>query len=70
MDNAFWTVERVAEFLVLKPNTIRQIAPEGRSPSYKIDSQWRFDAQQVRPWLESHSIHARAALSQQDRSGA
>ena len=70
MDNASWTVERVAEFLVLKPNTIRQIAPEWRSPSYQIGSQWRFDAQQVRQWLESQSIRARAALSQQDLSGA
>ena len=70
MDNASWTVEKVAEFLVLKPEMIRQIAPEGRSPSYQIDSQWRFDAQQVRQWLESQSIHAHAALSQQDLSGA
>lgn len=70
MDNALWTVERVTEFLMLKPNTIRQIASERRSPSYQIDSQWRFDAKQVRQWLESQSIHARAALSQQDRSGA
>ena len=70
MDSALWTVERVTEFMVLKPNTIRQIASEGRSPSYQIGSQWRFDAQQVRQRLESQSIHARATLSQQDRSGA
>ena len=37
-----WTVEDVAKYFQLKPETIRIMARKGKLPTYKIGQVWRF----------------------------
>jgi len=43
-----WTVEDVAAFLKLQPETIRSMARRGELPALKIGKVWRF---------QQHAIH-------------
>ena len=43
-----WTVEDVADFLKLQPETIRSMARRGELPALKIGKVWRF---------QKHAIH-------------
>jgi len=42
MPEALWTVEDVAGFLKLQPETIRCMARRGELPAIKIGKVWRF----------------------------
>gem|GEM_PF-2214148 len=42
-----WTVEEVAEYLRLKPATIRRMAREGKIPAIKVGKSWRFSENQI-----------------------
>jgi excisionase family DNA binding protein len=44
-----WTVEDVADYLKLQPETIRSMARRGELPALKIGKVWRF---------QRHAIHA------------
>jgi excisionase family DNA binding protein len=44
-----WTVEDVATYLQLQPETIRSMARRGELPALKIGKVWRF---------QKHAIHA------------
>lgn len=49
-----WTVEEVAEFLRLKPETIRIMARKGELPSIKIGKRiWRFKIQDLKDWVNN-----------------
>ena len=37
-----WTVEEVAEYLRLEPNTVRAMARRGELPAIKLGRRWRF----------------------------
>jgi excisionase family DNA binding protein len=43
-----WTVEDVADYLKLQPETIRSMARRGELPALKIGKVWRF---------QKHAIH-------------
>ena len=43
-----WTVEDVADYLQLQPETIRSMARRGELPALKIGKVWRF---------QKHAIH-------------
>lgn len=47
-----WTVEDVAGYLRLNPETVRMMARSGRIPSIKVGKAWRFRAGQIKHWLE------------------
>jgi len=51
-----WTVEDVALYLRLNPETVRQMARSGRIPSLKVGRSWRFRAPQVKTWLEAQGL--------------
>jgi excisionase family DNA binding protein len=52
-----WTVEEVADFLRLKPETIRIMARKGELPSIKIGKRiWRFKVQELKDWVNNNSI--------------
>jgi len=55
MEQTLWTVDHVAQFLALKPNTIRQMARQRRIPCYQVGGKWRFDPRQVQQWLEAQA---------------
>lgn len=54
-EHTLWTVQNVAQFLALKPATIRQMARQRRIPCYQVGRKWRFDPRQVRQWLEEQA---------------
>ena len=48
------TLKEVAKLLRLSPQTLYKMLEQGEIPAVKIGSQWRFDREQLRSWLESH----------------
>ena len=48
-----WTVEEVAEYLRLQPETVRAKARKGEIPAYKIGKRiWRFYLSEINAWLK------------------
>jgi len=45
------TVKEVAELLRLSPQTLYKMLKQGKISAIKIGSQWRFDSEQIRSWL-------------------
>ena len=56
------TVEEVAQYLRLKPQTIYKWAQEKRIPAVKLGEEWRFRKRILDEWLDSQIV--------QNRSGA
>ena len=48
LSEPLWTVEDVADYLKLQPETIRSMARRGELPALKIGKVWRF---------QKHAIH-------------
>jgi excisionase family DNA binding protein len=46
-NDPLWTVEDVAAYLQLQPETIRSMARRGELPALKIGKVWRFQKQAV-----------------------
>jgi excisionase family DNA binding protein len=46
------TLEEVAHFLRLKPQTIYKWAQEGRIPAVKLGKEWRFRRSVIDRWLD------------------
>jgi excisionase family DNA binding protein len=42
-DEPLWTVDEVARYLRLEPNTVRHLARLGKLPGVKVNRMWRFD---------------------------
>jgi excisionase family DNA binding protein len=56
-DEPLWTVQEVADFLRIKPESVRGWARTGRLPGLKIGakrrSDWRFFPNKIRNFLET-----------------
>lgn len=52
--NDIMTLEEVAEYLRLKPQTIYTWAQEGRIPAAKLGNQWRFKKSIIDRWFLQH----------------
>ena len=48
------TIEEVAAYLRLKPQTIYLWAQEGKIPAAKLGNQWRFKRSMVDRWFMKH----------------
>jgi excisionase family DNA binding protein len=61
-----WTVEDVACYLRLNPETIRVMARRGELPSIKLGKRvWRFKTNEIKDWLElQHEVLGGAASFQ------
>ena len=46
-NDPLWTVEDVADYLKLQPETIRNMARRGELPAIKIGKVWRFQRQAI-----------------------
>ena len=46
-----WTVEDVADYLKLQPETIRSMARRGELPALKIGKVWRFQSRAIHAML-------------------
>ena len=49
---SLWTVEEVAEYLRLQPETVQAKARKGELPAYKMGKRiWRFDIAEINSFL-------------------
>jgi len=55
MMNELLTTQQVAEYLKLKPVSVRRKAKRGEIPSIKVGNRVRFDKQQIDTWLFNKS---------------
>jgi excisionase family DNA binding protein len=53
LSDALWTVEDVAEYLKLQPETIRSMARRGELPALKLGKVWRFHKHAIHEMLVS-----------------
>lgn len=56
MDSEIMTLEEVAGYLKLKPQTLYKWAQDGNIPGTKIGKEWRFRKSIVDQWIDS-GIH-------------
>jgi excisionase family DNA binding protein len=54
MDTDIMTLEEVAAYLKLKPQTIYTWAQEKRIPAAKLGKEWRFRKSMIDRWFASH----------------
>ena len=57
------TIEQVAQFLQLQPETVRTMARQGRIPALRVGRLWRFDRKQIEIWLAAQSTKTEEADS-------
>ena len=50
-----WTVDDVAKYLRLEPETVRKMARNGRLPAIKVGRVWRFKREKVKEWVTDAS---------------
>ena len=50
------TVQELADYLKMKPGTVRHKARKGEIPAFKLDRQFRFDKEQVDRWLSNRMV--------------
>ena len=51
-ENEIMTIEEVAKYLKLKPQTIYKWAQDGGIPAIKIQKEWRFKKSILDRWLD------------------
>jgi excisionase family DNA binding protein len=54
MDNDIMTLEEVAAYLKLKPQTIYTWAQEKKIPAAKLGKEWRFKKSIIDEWIIQH----------------
>ena len=52
--NEIMTLEEVAKYLKLKPQTIYVWAQKGKIPAVKLGKEWRFKRSIIDEWFNSH----------------
>jgi excisionase family DNA binding protein len=50
-----WTIKEVAEFLRLKPETVRMMARKENLPAIKVGRVWRFNRNEIVSWVSNNS---------------
>ena len=52
MEEAFFTVQELAQYLRMKPITIYKHASKGELPGFKVGATWRFKKSSIDKWIE------------------
>jgi excisionase family DNA binding protein len=52
-DQPLWTVEDVAKYLRLKPETVRLMASSRKIPSIKVGRSWKFRSMEIKDMFMS-----------------
>ena len=53
MENkSLWGIYETAQYLNLKPDTVRVMARQKRIPAIKMGHIWRFDPREVKQWID------------------
>jgi excisionase family DNA binding protein len=63
------TLEEVARYLKLKPQTVYKWAQEGQIPGAKLGKEWRFRRGILDEWIDSSIILSKGGLDLLVRSG-
>jgi excisionase family DNA binding protein len=58
IDHEILTVKEVSELLKIHQGTVYKMANEGRIPTFKIGSYWRFRKDQIVHWIAEQTIAA------------
>jgi excisionase family DNA binding protein len=53
------TVKEVCEILRVHPTTVYKLTRQGKIPSFRIGTDWRFRADQIERWMAEKSMYAR-----------
>ena len=69
LDNEILTIEEVASYLRLKPQTIYKWAQEKRIPAAKLGKEWRFRRSVIDRWLDDQMFEDGSAFSHLRGSG-
>ena len=52
-----WTVDEVAEYLRIKPTTVRAMCRRGALPAIKVGKAWRFDKAQLDEQIQTDNTY-------------
>jgi excisionase family DNA binding protein len=63
IDNDVMTVEEVAAYLQLQPQTIYKWAQEKRIPAAKLGKEWRFRKSILDRWLDQQILSAESGFA-------
>ena len=71
-DHEILTLEEVALYLRLKPQTIYKWAQEGRIPAAKLGKEWRFRRAVIDRWLDEQMTGDESGFAhlREERNGA
>ncbi len=71
LDHEILTIEDVARYLRLKPQTIYKWAQEKRIPAAKLGKEWRFRKSVIDRWLDEQMLGEESGFRhlRDDRSG-
>ncbi len=58
-DREFLTVREVCELLRIHPTTVYKLVKQGKIPSFRIGSYWRFRTDVIERWMAEKSTYAR-----------
>ncbi|MHC1732913.1 MAG: helix-turn-helix domain-containing protein [Bacteroidales bacterium] len=50
-----WTIEEVASYLRLRPDTIRAMSRDGRLPGIRVGRVWRFKKSQIEKLVDTEN---------------
>jgi excisionase family DNA binding protein len=56
------TVQEVADYLKVSPQTIYRFAQQGRIPALKVGNRWRFRPADIESWLQQQDDHVLSIL--------
>ena len=54
------TVKEICELLRLHPATVYKLVKQGKIPSFRIGSEWRFRKDVMMRWMAQRSTHPRS----------
>ena len=69
-DDEIMTIEEVADFLKLKPQTVYKWAQEGTIPSAKLGKEWRFRRSILDTWINQSILLSKGGFDVMFRSSA
>ena len=51
------TVKEVCKILRVHPTTVYKLTRQGRIPSFRVGTEWRFRADQIERWMAEKSMY-------------
>jgi len=61
VDGEVLTTKEVCHLLRIHPSTLYKLTRQGRIPSFRIGTDWRFRMELIERWMAEKSVYARLA---------